>query len=166
LESTFGEVCGDRAEVEAMIQTYREHNLAHHDARVRPYPGARHAVQSLAAAGCRLALVTSKRRVGALRGLRVLGLEAEFHVVVGADDCVRHKPDPEPVHVALRAMSVGADEAVFIGDSTHDLVAGRAAGVRTAAALWGPFPVADLLACEPDHAFRSFAELLSTLRSA
>jgi len=40
---------------------------------------------------------------------------------------------------------------VFIGDSRHDLVSGRAAGVKTAAALWGPFDRAHLADLEPDY---------------
>ena len=54
--------------------------------------------------------------------------------------------------------------ALFVGDSTHDLKAGRAAGVQTGAALWGPFPVESLLALKPDHAFNAIVELLELFR--
>jgi phosphoglycolate phosphatase-like HAD superfamily hydrolase len=42
------------------------------------------------------------------------------------------------------------EDALFVGDSVHDLAAGRAAGVRTGAALWGPFPRAWLERESPD----------------
>ena len=42
------------------------------------------------------------------------------------------------------------EDAVFIGDSPHDVAAGHAAGVRTAAALWGPFRREEIARQEPD----------------
>lgn len=154
----FRQFTEDATEVDAMIATYREHNLAHHDAMVRPYPGVYEAVAALRRR-VRLGLVTSKLRAGALRGLRRVGMEDWFEVVIGADDVERHKPDPEPVERALTALGAAPSETMFVGDSPHDLMAGRAAGVRTAAVGWGPFPRAQLEACAPDHWIAEPAEL-------
>jgi pyrophosphatase PpaX len=71
--------------------------------------------------------------------------------VVTSDDVTRHKPDPAPVVEALARLDRPPRGAVFIGDSPFDAMAGRAAGVSTAAALWGPFARADLEAHQPDH---------------
>jgi pyrophosphatase PpaX len=86
-----------------------------------------------------------------MRGLVRASLEDTFDVVVGADDVTRPKPDPEPVRLALERLGAHPSGAVFIGDSRHDLVSGRAAGVKTAAALWGPFDRAHLADLEPDY---------------
>ena len=86
-----------------------------------------------------------------MRGLKVAGLEAAFGVIVGADDVKHPKPHPEPVLSALQQVGAQPGEAVFIGDSRHDLESGRAAGVKTAAALWGPFDRAHLADLEPDY---------------
>ncbi|HEX8431934.1 MAG TPA: HAD hydrolase-like protein, partial [Longimicrobium sp.] len=48
-------------------------------------------------------------------------------------------------------LGVAADEALFVGDSPYDMAAGRAAGTRTAAALWGPFTRATLEEAGADH---------------
>jgi len=141
----------DPAEIEAMAQTYSAYNMAHHDALVRPYDGIVDAVRHLKADGKRLGLVTSKVRAGAERGLRVTGLDASFDVIVGADDVRNPKPHPEPVLVALERLGTTPAETVFIGDSRHDIESGRAAGVKTAAALWGPFDRAHLEDLEPDY---------------
>ena len=140
----------DESEIKAMVETYREYNLAHHDELVRPYEGVVEQVRRLDAEGKTLGLVTSKLRGGALRGLRVAGLENAFDVVVGADDVDRPKPHPEPVLTALAQAGRTAADAVFIGDSRHDIEAGRAAGVKTAAVLWGPFDRAHLEDLDPD----------------
>jgi pyrophosphatase PpaX len=76
------------------------------------------------------------------------------------DATARHKPEPEPVWYALDALGgIPATRALFVGDSTHDMRAGRAAGVRTAAALWGPFSREQLAPTAPDHWLAGFAEL-------
>ena len=149
----------DPAEIEAMVATYRAYNLAHHDELVRPYDGVVDAVRTLARAGKTLGLVTSKLKSGALRGLQVAGLETAFTVIVGADEVVHPKPHPEPVLTALERLGVPAAGAVFVGDSRHDIVCGRAAGVKTAAVLWGPFDRSHLADLEPDYWLETPADL-------
>ncbi|HEX4573997.1 MAG TPA: HAD-IA family hydrolase [Gemmatimonadales bacterium] len=141
----------DPAEIDAMVATYRAYNLAHHDELVRPYAGVADAVRALAGQGKTLGLVTSKMRSGAIRGLERAGLADAFAVIVGSDEVTHPKPHPEPVLIALARLGVPATGAVFIGDSRHDLECGRAAGVRTAAVLWGPFARAQLEDLAPDY---------------
>ena len=141
----------DPAEIDAMVATYRAYNLEHHDAMVRPYDGVVAAVRDLKRRNKTLGLVTSKMRSGALRGLQVAGLEDAFQVIVGSDEVTHPKPHPEPVLKALEQLRVPAPDAVFIGDSRHDIECGRAAGVKTAAALWGPFDRSHLADLEPDY---------------
>lgn len=149
----------DPAEISAMVETYRSYNLAHHDAMVRPYDGVAAQVRALKTAGKRLGLVTSKLRNGALRGLKVAALEDQFDAVVGSDDVTHPKPHPEPVLKALDLLGAAAAEAVFIGDSRHDMESGRAAGVRTAAVLWGPFDRQDFRGLVPDYWLETPADL-------
>src|SRR5262245_20260929 len=91
-----------RGKVDALIATYREFNLAHHDRMVREYPGVVAAVRALRAAGRATGLVTSKHAEGALRGLRLVGLEGTMDVLVCADHVTNPKPHPEPVETAIR----------------------------------------------------------------
>jgi pyrophosphatase PpaX len=151
----------DAAEIEAMVATYRAYMVEHHDALARPYDGVAEAVRTLRADGKRLGLVTSKIRSGALLGLRRLALEDAFDVIVGADEVQHPKPHPEPVMKALGVLDAHASDAVFIGDSRHDLICGRAAGVKTAAVLWGPFRRPDLADLVPDYWLERPADLLS-----
>jgi pyrophosphatase PpaX len=149
LPAQFGRVCDDPHEVAAMVETYREYNLANHDRLVRPYAGIAEAIAELAGRAA-LGVVTSKGHDAAVRGLRFVGLAAHFPVVVGVEDVTRHKPDPAPVLRAVELLAADLDATVFAGDSPHDMAAGRAAGVRTAAALWGPFSRSDLEPQAPD----------------
>ena len=161
LRAQFRQFTEDPAEIEELVSTYTEHNLANHDSLVREYPGVREAVLALAADGVKLGVVTSKKRRGAGMGLARGGFDGLFEVVVAADDVERHKPDPEPVTRAIELLGSAPTETVFVGDSPYDLVAGRAAGVATAAVAWGPFSRADLEAESPDYWVDDAAQLTS-----
>jgi pyrophosphatase PpaX len=136
--------------LETQIATYRSHQDTIHDELLRPFPGAAETVAELARRGIGLAIVTSKHRRSTLRGMGLCGITGHFGVIITPEDVSNAKPHPEPVLAALEKLGVAADEALFVGDSPHDMASGRAAGTRTAAALWGPFPRESLLAERPD----------------
>jgi pyrophosphatase PpaX len=141
----------DETTYHALIATYREYNLAHHDRMVTIYPGVLDAIREVKARGVKTGLVTSKNQQGALRGLRLVGLHGLIDVMVCADDVEHPKPHPEPVERAVRLLGADPGKAVYIGDSIHDMRSGRAAGVKTAAVLWGPFGREHLAHAEPDY---------------
>ena len=146
---------------DGLISAYRDHNLTHHDRMVRAYPGAVELVRELRALGRRIGLVTSKQRPGAERGLRFLGLADAMDVVVAAEDVTNPKPHPEPVLRALEQLDAAPADAIYVGDSVHDMESGRQAGVRTAAALWGPFDRAHLERTAPTHWLERPSDLLA-----
>ena len=151
LSVQFAEWRDDLGKLEAMVATYRAYNLANHDRMVTVYPGVVATVEAIRAAGRRTGLVTSKNRQGALRGLTLVKLEAMMDVLVCADEVTNPKPHPEPVEKAVALLGADPATTVYVGDSIHDMVSGRAAGVRTAAALWGPFGRAHLEESKPDY---------------
>ncbi|MGH7702478.1 MAG: HAD family hydrolase [Gemmatimonadales bacterium] len=137
--------------LEALVATYRAYNLDHHDRMVSAYPGVPEALRAIRRLGRNTGLVTSKTREGARRGLRRVGLEDAMDVLVCADDVVNPKPHREPVDRAVASLHADPETTVYVGDSVHDLQSGRAAGVRTAAALWGPFSRSELTDSAPDY---------------
>lgn len=152
--------------IEALIATYREYNLKHHDRMVTVYPGILDAVRELKAAGLQTGLVTSKNRPGAVRGLTLVGLEALMDVLVCADEVANPKPHPEPVEKAVALLGADPRTTLYVGDSVHDMHSGRSAGVLTAAALWGPFQRAQLEDAKPDYWLESPAELVVLVRKS
>jgi pyrophosphatase PpaX len=148
-------------ETTEMVATYRAFVHAHHDDYVRCYDGVAEAISTMHRAGVRLAAVTSKSRRLALRNLEFVGLFPLFTAVVAEEDATRHKPYPEPVLVALERVGAAPEDAVMVGDSPYDVAAARAAGVCSAAALWGPFSRAALAAEPPDFWLERPADLLA-----
>ena len=159
----------DDALARVMIATYRQYQLAHHDEFMRSYDGVSEAMAELRARGHTTAVVTSKMSDLAIRALDFTGLRGTIDVVIGMEDTQRHKPDPEPVRVALAKLGRAANEAVFLGDSPHDIASGNAAGVITVAAQWGPFSRQELDAAKPGYQVLRMAEfpaLIARLESA
>ncbi len=124
-------------DVDPLVARYREFWVENHDRMARAFPGALQVVESLAAGGHPIGVVTAKTEEGALRTLRHTGLLRYMQAIVGADTCARCKPDPEPVHVALARLERPPTQAILVGDSPHDIAAARAAGVRAYGVLHG-----------------------------
>lgn len=149
----------DEDEAQQMILTYREFQRTRHDEMLREFDGVADTLALLKADGHPMALVTSKTNDLAHRALDWLHLTDHIDVVVGMDSTERHKPDPEPVRFALEALGSTPDNALFLGDSPHDIAAGNAAGVISVAALWGPFSRRVLEQASPTYLLEHIREL-------
>jgi pyrophosphatase PpaX len=84
-------------------------------------------------------------------------------VLVFHDDTPRHKPDPEPLLVAASKAGIDPARAAYVGDSIHDMAAGRAAGMKTIAALWGPSEREDLVQAGADRLAEKPLDLIDLL---
>lgn len=103
----------------------------------RLYPDVAAGLDTLRAAGIRLACVTNKPHRFAVELLEQYGLAGCFGIVLGGDSVARKKPDPLPMLTACDALGVAPDAAVAIGDSENDALAGRAAGMATLTVPYG-----------------------------
>ena len=139
LQAVLREFAPDDAEAARLFGRYRAYQLEHHDRLVRPYGGIVDVVRALADVGHPMALVTSKSDWMAEKAMVLVGLDRLIPTIVGCDTCVNHKPHPEPVERALALLGVPAADALFVGDSPHDVESGRAAGVATVGVTWGAF---------------------------
>lgn len=163
LETQISRYARSEREFAAMMDTYRAYQAERYDELLRPFAGAPELVGELARRGVPMAIVTSRYRRSTLRGMELCGILDHFPVIVTPEDVSAPKPHPEPVLHALERLGVEAGHAVFVGDSPHDIAAGRAAGTWTAAALWGPFPRTALESAEPDFLLDEREEVLTLL---
>jgi pyrophosphatase PpaX len=146
----------DPERVEELVHTYREHNEPLH-AQLRCCPGMEDVLARLKDEGRRLGLVTAKRRRTVELAFGALPLRRLFDVVVCGDDTQRHKPDPDPILLALERLGAGPDEAAYVGDSPFDVAAAKAAGVYAVAVGWGGIHADERLRAEQPDAFVSTA---------
>jgi len=94
------------------------------------YPGVLEGLEMLRADGIAMACVTNKPGKFTLPLLQTIGIAKYFPVVVSGDTLERRKPDPLPYAHACSQLGVEESQAVVVGDSANDMVAGRAAGCR------------------------------------
>ena len=91
----------------------------------------------LRAAGLKLGVATNDAEAPALAHLASAGVMEAFDFVAGFDSGYGGKPAPGQLLGFCQVVGVVPEAAVMVGDSTHDLRAGRAAGMRTVAVLTG-----------------------------
>ena len=103
----------------------------------RPFPGAVAALETLAAAGRRLAVCTNKSEATSRALLDRLDLSRFFSAVVGGDSLAAHKPDPRHLVAAILRAGGAPERAVMVGDSIVDVEAARAAAVPVVAVSFG-----------------------------
>jgi pyrophosphatase PpaX len=161
LPTTFGPWLVDDDDLPFLIAKYREYQLEHHDRLTSAYEGIVDAVSGLHAAGCRMAIVTSKVGFMAERALVHTGLSSYMQCVIASDSTAKHKPDPEPVRVALERLGTEPGDAVFVGDSPYDMQAARAAGVHALGVAWGAFPATALVDAGAQAVIHQPTELLA-----
>jgi len=115
----------------------------------RLFPGIAPLLNNLDRKGLLLAVVSSRRLAALQSGLDATGLRSHFPVVIGLEDVTTPKPSPEGLILALERLGVPPPQAVFVGDSDHDVEAGRRAGVTVWRAVWG-LPAGDRAPAHPD----------------
>jgi pyrophosphatase PpaX len=133
-----------------LVDTYRKYQIELHDSMVAVYPGVIEMLEKLHGMNLKLAIVTSKKRDMLLKGLRKLEMEKYFDVLVAEDDVTQHKPDPEPMNLALSGMGLRATECIMVGDNYHDILAAHAVGMKSVAVGWTIKGLAALKAYNPD----------------
>ena len=146
----------DQDKLFAELLAYYEANIAVHTA---PYPGAIAVLDTLAAAGIKLAVVTNKRERMAHMLFDALGLSARFTCIIGAG---RYPLKPAPDALLAMVTQCGGGRAAYVGDTTFDTRAAKAAGLPCVAVSFGfaDAPVQELAA---DAVIDHFDQLVPAL---
>ena len=139
----------DAAAADQLVKAFRAYLLTQ-DHLITLFPGWVPVLKTLRRRGYRLAVVTSKKRAMAERHMALVGIDTLVDELIGADDVVRHKPDPEPFLTAAAQFGVLPGHCLAVGDSPWDMIGARRAGMAAALAEWDRFDV-PLSAGAPDE---------------
>lgn len=153
----------DRPEqIDPLRDAYRAFNNEHHDAMIKPMPGAKEALAQLKAMGIKMAVVTSKKNPMCHRGLRCCHLEEYIDAVVAYGDTTYTKPHPEPMKVAASLLGLEPCDCLSVGDSPFDLISGREAGALTAAVAYTTYDWQKMLQeGKPDYVLETLDDLVT-----
>jgi len=111
-----------------------------------------------------LAVATNKRRLTAVKTLQGTGLFDFFEPVITPESVQRIKPAPDMIHHALDYFSCPAEQALLIGDTDNDILAGRAAGVPVVLAECGYGDMDELTQLQPDYRVKQPIEIVQLLQ--
>ena len=136
-----------REQMDEMIADYRTRYLARGHTSTKPYPGI---AEALAALPGRKSTATTKGTPTTRAMLEMFGLLPYFQHVQGTDGFPA-KPEPNVILASLDVFDVKPQDCLFIGDSPTDMEAGRRAGVKTCAVLWGYGKREQMARWEPDY---------------
>jgi N-acetyl-D-muramate 6-phosphate phosphatase len=125
------------ADLDRLLQRFLERygqQIAVHSQLFDGMPGVLAAIE---AAGIAWGVVTNKPEQLAHGVMEGLGLADRCAVLIGGDTLAVKKPDPLPLREACRRIGIAPAEALYVGDDLRDIVAARAAPMRSIAAAWG-----------------------------
>ncbi|RUR36077.1 phosphoglycolate phosphatase [Vreelandella populi] len=142
------------------FQAFMTHYGAAPNALTKLYPGVKAALEELYCAGFTLALVTNKPERFISPILEHFGLDAWFSHCIGGDTLAEKKPSPLPLLHVAEAGGFSPHECLMVGDSRHDINAGKAAGFATLALPYGYNHGESVELSQPDIVLSSLLELV------
>lgn len=150
-------------QIDAAIEQYMRNFHGIVGENIRLYDGVLDILDTLYKKNIPMGIVTGNK-LSEMEGIfHKLPLRDYFDAVICADTIPFQKPNPEPVREALRLLGRPVQGAVFVGDSEHDIRAGKLAGVSTIAVLGGSSPEDRLRAAEPDYVFDHISDLIGKI---
>lgn len=108
----------------------------------------------------RLGLVSSRVADGVYKLPQLKPLLSFFDVVITYEDTPRHKPDPQPLQLALEELEVDPLEAVYIGDAQSDVKAAQAAGMKM---ITYPYELPDFTVDATTDSLATLPQIIATL---
>lgn len=123
-------------------------------------------LKSLKESEIKIGIFTGKAKRSLDISLRALDMEGLFDVIITGDDVIKPKPDPEGLLKALSLLEVENSEAIYIGDSDADVVAGVQANVYTIGVQWLPEYQTSAFSEQPDSIIKTVMEFKRFLKVA
>jgi len=127
----------DEAEREKLLQPFLDAYAEDVATNSTPFEGIVEVLAAIENAGSRWGIVTNKPYYLARGVVDSMGWKDRCAILVGGDTLARKKPEPDQLFLACHALSVRPGECVYVGDDERDIVAGKRAGMKSVAVLWG-----------------------------
>jgi pyrophosphatase PpaX len=118
------------------IEIYRSYQTGRFGDFISLFPGMLELLKELKDKVYKTAIVTSRLRPTTTEGVEKFGLDKLLDEIITMEDCTKHKPDPEPVLIALEKLGAKPEESILLGDSMFDIKCAKAAGVKSVLVGW------------------------------
>jgi pyrophosphatase PpaX len=158
------------------VATYREYQADRYLKGIRLFDGVGETLAALRGLhgqdgqqgrGVKTGLVTSRLANSTYKALDHFGIRQYFDLILTVEDCTKFKPDPEPILLALERLGAAPARTIYLGDTVHDILAAKAAGVFTVLADWSvALPPEKRVGAPPaDLVIKHMSDLLELFRN-
>lgn len=127
----------DSDQVDLLIDRFLEAYARQLSEGTRLFAGMEEVLQSIEQSGRHWGIVTNKPARFTVPLIEALGLNKRAACVVSGDTVARSKPHAMPLLYACEVLALPPTHCLYVGDAERDIIAGRAAGMCTVAALYG-----------------------------
>lgn len=115
------------------------------------YPGIVEILKTLKEKNILTSVFTGKGRKTTEITLDILGIKNYFDLIVTGDDVKNHKPSPEGILKFIDTFKLNKNEVLMIGDSVHDIIAAKEAGVDIVSVVWDSYAKEEVIKLNPLH---------------
>ena len=143
----------------SLIERYKRHYLELDDTPTPLFPHVEQLLTLLTENNKLLAVATGKGREGLERVFKVSNIKHYFNASRCGDEC-KSKPHPEMIEQLLNELNVLPEDALMIGDSTHDLSMAKKAKVDRLGVSFGVHQHSDLKQFTPIAIVDSYHEFI------
>lgn len=149
--------------LEEICRRHTELRQEANDRFLHLYDGVSELLPILRHMGIHVAAVTAGNAM-TVESLRRMGVHHHFHTIVTGDQVLLSKPHPEGIHLALHALGLEPAEAMIVGDSVVDILAGKNAGLAKTVGVTHGFGTAEALqAAGADYLIATIPDLLDVI---
>ncbi len=136
---------------------YRE-NL---NQRSHLYPNVKQTLQTLYDKDFQLAVVTNKPSEFVAPILQGFGIAQYFNTTLGGDALEEKKPSPMPLLHVCTMLASNPEHCIMVGDSNNDILAAKAANMKSIGLRYGYNYGEDIAQHNPDWVFDEFSQIAS-----
>jgi phosphoglycolate phosphatase len=149
------------ADIVQALEKFKNYYAAHILDTTKPYNGIMQILEKYQ--NKKKVILSNKSENFSKEIINKLELSKYFLEVWGGDTLDEKKPSPKPILELLKKFDVPAENAVMIGDGVNDILASRAAGVKSIATLYGYSNKNEIISLSPDFTVNTPSEITNII---
>jgi len=163
LKEMYGEILpeGLKDKTDWCIEEYRKVYLEQFHYKSNLYDGVKSTLRELKNSGISMAIATTKPTGITEKIAEHFHIARYFNVIMGTEDNTPHKPNPTIVYNIKKIVNFDNERTILVGDTYLDIIAGKNAGIKTCAAMYGYGDRLKIFQSSPDYSIRTIYDIIS-----
>ena len=144
------------------ISDYEKKLIIENKEQIKLFPEVKEVMKYLENNNIKCCIASSNPSIVSKKILEKTGIIDYFKVISGAEEVTRGKPHPDLVVLTLKKANIQASNSLMVGDTAHDILAGKAAGLETVL-IFRSEEQKEALESKPDFIISNLKELVSLI---